>query len=79
MTRAVGMGYSRPMAEKNATCPICKLPIADNKFFCHLCRAAGHEVRFDSGPCEAEHLTKVHTQDEIDHFDSAKTQTITKP
>jgi hypothetical protein len=70
------------MADKNAgggNCPICQLPIPQgNKFFCHLCRAAGLDVRFDSGPCEAEHLTKVHTQDEIDRFDSAKT-IITKP
>jgi hypothetical protein len=58
-------------------CPVCKLPIGEAKHVCHLCRAAGREVRFDSGPCEAEHLSKAHTQAEIDRFDAA--QTIGKP
>ena len=60
-------------------CPVCRLPVTDNKFVCHLCRANGREVRFDSGPCEAEHLSKAHTPEEIEHFDAARTQTITKP
>jgi predicted amidophosphoribosyltransferase len=70
------------MADKNAAagnCPICQLPIGESKHYCHLCKANGREVRFDSGPCEAEHLTKEHTIEEVEHFDSAKTQTITKP
>jgi len=73
------MEYPPRMAEPNTSCPICKLPIGDNKFFCHLCKAKGLDVRFDSGPCEAEHLTKTHTVEEIEHFDSARTQTIVKP
>jgi hypothetical protein len=58
-------------------CPICHLPVVDNKHICHLCKAAGREVRFDSGPCEAEHMSKAHTIDELEHFDAAKT--INKP
>jgi len=58
-------------------CPVCKLPVGDSKFVCHLCRANGREVRFDSGPCEAEHLSKMHTQEEVERFDAAKT--IAKP
>jgi hypothetical protein len=54
-------------------CPICQLPIGEARHFCHLCRANGREVRFDSGPCEAEHLTKAHTQEEIENFDAAQT------
>jgi hypothetical protein len=60
----------------NANCPVCKLPVGDSKHFCHLCRAAGREIRFDSEPCGAEHLTKTHTQDEIDSFDAAQTTSI---
>jgi hypothetical protein len=56
-----------------ANCPICSLPIGDSKFVCHLCRANGLVVRFDSGPCEAEHLAKTHTQEEIENFDAAQT------
>ena len=59
-------------------CPICHLPVVDNKHICHLCKAAGREVRFDSGPCEAEHMEKAHTVDELEHFDAAKT-IVTKP
>ena len=55
------------------SCPICQLPVGDSKFICHLCRANGHEVRFDSGPCEAEHMRKSHTEEEIEHFDAAQT------
>jgi hypothetical protein len=55
------------------TCPICQLPIGETRHFCHLCRANGREVRFDSGPCEAEHLSKAHTQEEIENFDAAQT------
>jgi len=58
-------------------CPICHLPVADNKHICHLCKAAGREVRFDSGLCEAEHMSKEHTVEELEHFDAAKT--IAKP
>ena len=58
-------------------CPVCKLPVGESKHFCHLCRAAGRDTLFDSGPCEAEHLVKTHTQDEIDRFDAA--QTTSKP
>jgi len=65
------------MADANTNCPVCKLPVGESKFICHLCRAAGREVRFDSGPCEAEHLTKAHSQAEIDRFDVE--QTIRKP
>jgi hypothetical protein len=60
-------------------CPVCRLPVVDTRFVCHLCRANGREVRFDSGPCEAEHMSKVHTEEEIEHFDAARTQTIKKP
>jgi hypothetical protein len=55
------------------SCPICSLPVGDSKFVCHLCRANGQVVRFDSGPCEAEHLSKAHTQEEIENFDAAQT------
>ena len=65
------------MAETNVDCPVCKLPVGDSKFICHLCKASGRDVRFDSGPCEAEHLTKAHTADEVDQFDAART--IRKP
>ena len=61
------------MADTNTTCPVCKLPVGESKFICHLCRAAGREVRFDSGPCEAEHMRKSHTEEEIEHFDAAQT------
>jgi len=61
--------------QPNTECPVCKLPVADNKHVCHLCRAAGREVRFDSGPCEAEHMEKAHTVEELERFDAAKTIT----
>ena len=54
-------------------CPICRLPVGESKHVCHLCRANGREVRFDSGPCEAEHLAKEHTVEEVEHFDAAQT------
>jgi hypothetical protein len=60
-------------ANPGPACPVCRLPVADSKFVCHLCRANGKDVRFDSGPCEAEHVEKVHTVEEIEHFDAAKT------
>ena len=59
----------------NTNCPVCKLPVGESKHFCHLCRAAGRDVRFDSETCGADHLTKAHTQDEIDRFDAAQTTT----
>lgn len=61
------------MTTPNTSCPICQLPVADNKHVCHLCKAKGRDVRFDSGPCEAEHTAKEHTVEEIEHFDAAKT------
>jgi hypothetical protein len=67
------MRYSGQMGEANTTCPVCKLPIGESKHICHLCKANGRDVRFDSGPCEAEHLTKAHTAEEIDQFDAART------
>jgi hypothetical protein len=54
-------------------CPICHLPVGESKHICHLCKANGREVRFDSGPCEAEHLSKAHTLDEVERFEAAKT------
>jgi hypothetical protein len=59
--------------DTNTSCPVCKLPIGESKHICHLCKANGRDVRFDSGPCEAEHLTKAHTEDEIERFDAART------
>ena len=64
------------MAETESSgppCPICKLPVVDSKHICHLCKTNGRDVRFDSGPCEAEHLTKAHTPEEIERFDAAQT------
>ena len=61
------------MADDNKpgpNCPICQLPVGDAKHVCHLCRANGREVRFDSGPCEAEHLSKAHTEEEVENFDA---------
>jgi hypothetical protein len=58
-------------------CPVCKLPVGTSKHFCHLCRAAGRDVRFDSETCGADHLMKTHTQEEMDRFDAA--QTTSKP
>jgi hypothetical protein len=63
-------------ANPGPACPVCRLPVADSKFVCHLCRANGKEIRFASGPCEAEHLEKAHTVEEIERFDAA--QTISK-
>jgi hypothetical protein len=51
--------------------------VGESKHFCHLCRAAGRDVRFDSETCGADHLVKTHTQEEIDRFDAA--QTSAKP
>jgi len=62
----------------NTTCPVCQLPVADNRHICHLCKAKGLDVRFDSGPCEAEHMEKLHTVEEMEDFDAAQT-IITKP
>lgn len=59
--------------DPGTTCPICRLPVGDSKFICHLCKANGKDVRFDSGPCEAEHLSKAHTPEEIERFDAAQT------
>jgi hypothetical protein len=68
-----------PTNAANTECPVCRLPIGESKHVCHLCKAAGRDVRFDSGPCEAEHLAKTHTQEEIERFDAERTQTISKP
>jgi hypothetical protein len=59
------------------SCPICQLPVTDNKHICHLCKANGREIRFDSGPCEAEHMSKAHTIEELERFDAART--LNKP
>jgi predicted amidophosphoribosyltransferase len=61
------------MTTPNTKCPICQLPVTDNRHICHLCKAAGRDLRFDSGQCEAEHMSKAHTVEEIEHFDAAQT------
>ena len=61
------------MTTPNTKCPICQLEVTDNRHICHLCKAAGRDVRFDSGPCEAEHMAKAHTVEELERFDAAKT------
>jgi hypothetical protein len=60
-------------SEAGPNCPICRLPVGASKHVCHLCRAHGRDVRFDSGPCEAAHLAKTHTVEEIERFDAAQT------
>jgi hypothetical protein len=60
-------------ANSGPGCPVCRLPVGDSKFICHLCKANGLDVRFDSGPCEAEHLSKAHTAEEVERFDAAQT------
>ena len=49
----------------NANCPVCKLPVGESKHFCHLCRRLGATL-LRSEPCGADHLVKMHTQDQID-------------